>query len=544
MPDAPARAMTPADLHTLRQRQATHALLDVRERGEFNLGQIPGATPLPRGLLELRVEALVPRRDVPVVVYCDNGRRSALAAQTLAAMGYSEIAVLAGGLAAWRGAGYPLVEGWGVPGKDYGEKVAVAKRIPQLAPAEVMTRQQHGERFLVIDTRTPQEYERGHLPGAYGVPGGQLAVAIHDLVPDASATILVHCAGRTRSILGAQLLRCMGFANAYALENGTMAWQMAGFELERGAVRPAPTTPSPAARQLAAAFAAQVARAEGLPFLDVAKLVALRAADALHYLVDVRMPDEYRAGHIAGAVVGPGGQLALQSETIVAVRDATVVTCCDGRTRAILAASLLRRMGYPDVRVLDGGTTAWQAKALPLETGEPRREIFGLAAARARTQTVAAADLAAELAGRRPPLVLDVRGSSDFVLGHIAGSHWLARGKLEPQIASIAPDPAARLVVVSDSGVRSTLAAATLQTIGYGDVRVLAGGLGVWTAAGRPLAEGLEGADVSLAEAKGDVEVVNRRGLLERSRDDMERYLAWEVGLGKKYEHAAEDRGG
>lgn len=118
MPDAPARAMAPADLHAVRRRQATHALLDVRERGEFNFGQIPGATPLPRGLLELRVEALVPRRDVPVVVYGDDGQHSALAAQTLAAMGYTAIAVLAGGLAAWTAAGLALAEG--LDGADVG----------------------------------------------------------------------------------------------------------------------------------------------------------------------------------------------------------------------------------------------------------------------------------------------------------------------------------------------------------------------------------------------------------------------------------------
>lgn len=529
--------IAPAALHDLRARGARHALLDVRERGEFSFGQIPWATPLPRGLLELRVPALVPRPDVPIVVYCDDGRRSALAAGTLEAMGYRAVAVLAGGLAAWRSAGYETIDGWGVPGKEYGEKVAVLEEIPQLPPAEVVARQAQGQPFVIVDTRTAEEYARAHLPGAYSVPGGQLPLAIHALAPDPATPILTHCAGRTRSILGAQTLRRLGYRNVFALENGTMAWQMAGLPLEQGMVRPAPAPPSEAARQAAEAFAARVAQEDGLRRIGVPELLALREGATLHYLIDVRLADEYLAGHIPGAATCPGGQLALMSETLIAVRDATIVTCCDGRVRATLAASLLKRMGYPDVRILDGGLAAWRSAGLAVESGGPCPEVFGLADARQRVPVVTVAELAAVLAQAQPPLVLDVRASSDFVLGHIAGSRWLARGKLELQAAATIPRPTSRVVVVCDDGVRSTLAAATLQALGYRDVRVLDGGLDAWTAAGQPLVEGLDGADVSLAEAKADADVVKRRGLLERNRQDMERYLAWEIALGAKYEH-------
>jgi sulfur-carrier protein adenylyltransferase/sulfurtransferase len=81
-------------------------LLDVREEDEASEGRIPGSLLLPRGNLELRVEALVPR-DAAVVVYCASGIRSAFAARTMSSMGYRNVRSLAGGFGRWSDAGYP-----------------------------------------------------------------------------------------------------------------------------------------------------------------------------------------------------------------------------------------------------------------------------------------------------------------------------------------------------------------------------------------------------------------------------------------------------
>lgn len=86
-------------------------LLDVREPDEVAQGQIPGALCIPRGLLELRIEAAVPDRARPLVVYCAGGTRSALAAHALQQLGYQRVASLAGGFAAWKAGGHP----WSVP---------------------------------------------------------------------------------------------------------------------------------------------------------------------------------------------------------------------------------------------------------------------------------------------------------------------------------------------------------------------------------------------------------------------------------------------
>ncbi|SRR5258705_13902031 len=88
---------------------ATHAkgdatFLDVRDLQEVNLGRIPGAVHISRGNLESKVEAIVPR-DAAVVVYCGGGGRSALAADTLREMGYTNVSSLAGGFRGWAEAG-------------------------------------------------------------------------------------------------------------------------------------------------------------------------------------------------------------------------------------------------------------------------------------------------------------------------------------------------------------------------------------------------------------------------------------------------------
>jgi len=101
------REITPADVKRMLERGEPCVYLDVREPNEFNLGHLPGAVHIPRGVLELRVEAVVPR-DARVVVYCSAGQRSKLAAETLEMMGYADVASMAGGLREYVPAGGPI----------------------------------------------------------------------------------------------------------------------------------------------------------------------------------------------------------------------------------------------------------------------------------------------------------------------------------------------------------------------------------------------------------------------------------------------------
>ncbi|HEY7032479.1 MAG TPA: molybdopterin-synthase adenylyltransferase MoeB [Thermomicrobiales bacterium] len=92
--------------------------IDVREPDEVEQGAIPGALAIPRGFLEARIEDAVRDRDAPIVVYCAVGARSAFAAKSLQDLGYTDVASLAGGFGAWKGAGLP----WSVPTKYTAEQ--------------------------------------------------------------------------------------------------------------------------------------------------------------------------------------------------------------------------------------------------------------------------------------------------------------------------------------------------------------------------------------------------------------------------------------
>ncbi len=84
------------------------AVVDVRERDEWEEGHLPGAVHIPRGSLESRIEAAVPDRSQPVIVYCAGGSRSAFAAKTLEELGYENVVSLAGGFTDWKRNGFPF----------------------------------------------------------------------------------------------------------------------------------------------------------------------------------------------------------------------------------------------------------------------------------------------------------------------------------------------------------------------------------------------------------------------------------------------------
>src|SRR6185437_13190671 len=128
-------------------------------------------------------------------------------------------------------------------------------------------------------------------------------------------TIIVNCGGRTRSIIGAQSLINAGFRNRImSLKDGTMAWHLAGLDVVSGATRRPPEV-SPQGFAAAQAAAARVAASCGIERIDLATLARWRAdADRRTvYVLDVRTPEEYAAGHLAGARSAPGGQLVQET---------------------------------------------------------------------------------------------------------------------------------------------------------------------------------------------------------------------------------------
>jgi len=516
---------------------STFALLDVRDHGEYNAAHIPGASSLPRRLLEHRVRLLVPGLRTQVIVCDDDGRRVRLAARTLERLGYTRVAVLDGGVNGWASDGFPTEWGMNVPSKAFGERVEVRDHVPSIEARELAAWIARGDDLVILDTRTPEEFGRFCIPGGRSVPNGELPYRIGEIVRERpNARIVVNCAGRTRSIIGTRALQRMGFQNVVGLKNGTSGWVLAGLKLEAGAGKAADRMtlpePSDATRAEAETYARRVMAEDGVVSITVDLLAQRLSSDdegTSLYFIDVRTRAEFEAGHIPGCWWFPGGQIVQRSDDVLGVRNGVVMLVCDGIARAGATASWLKQLGFPHVSVVDGGTAAWTASGRELAAGSADDVPAGLSEAQARVRTLDAAELAALLATPGPPLTLHVGTSREFAAGHVPGSQWVSRGWLEARVDELAPDWTEPIVVTDPAGADSLLAAATLLDLGYHDVSALAGGTRSWATAGRPVERGLTGV------MDPPVDVVPAGP--ERSYADMIQYLRWEEALAHNRAH-------
>lgn len=526
-----AGTIAPEVLQTLLAGSAPFALIDVREAGEYNSSHIPGASLIARRQLEFSLPHAVPFPGTPIALCDDDGRRARHASATVERLGYRHVSVLEGGINRWVTDGFPTEWGTNVPSKDFGEKVELVHHVPEIEAKELAERMRKGEKFVILDTRTPEEFRRFCIPGGRNVPGGELALRITDIVKDLDrdTTVLVNCAGRTRSIIGTRVLQRMGIPNVYGLKNGTAGWLLAGHQLETGADRVALPEPSPEAVAAAEAYAAKLAAEDGVRYLDVpaSQRAMERRQHESVYLIDVRTREEYAAGHIPGFRWFPGGQAVQRSDELAVVKHAPIVFACDRMARATLIASWYRQMGFDEVYAVAGGTAAWVAAGHSLERGMPEERPAGYDAARDAVTLIAPTELRAS----PPAAVIFVDTSQDFARGHVAGARWVPRGWLEFWIGDVVPSKDTPVAVTCNDGRGSVLTGATLKALGYQRVFVLDGGMEAWRKADLPVEQGLSG----VMAPPTDVVPAGP----DRNFADMQNYLRWEEALGHKYSPAS-----
>ena len=289
-----------------------------------------------------------------------------------------------------------------------------------------------------------------------------MALRITDIVGEhPNATVVVNCAGRTRSIIGARTLQRMGVPNVVSLRNGTSGWTLAGLELEYGSRRIELPAPSPGGQGAGESFAEQSASEDGVVFLDVEGLQELMSKSNSQsvYLIDVRNRDEFLRGHIPGFWWFAGGQAVQRADDVAPVRNASIVFACDGIARAAVTASWYRQMGFPTVYALRGGTKAWTAAGLRLEQGTAEGLPLGLEDAMEVVHGISPGDLGPSLSSSAPPLVIFVDASDEFASGHIAGARWLSRSRLELEMANLSADFGQRVIVTDRDCTGALLAA-------------------------------------------------------------------------------------
>ncbi len=507
--------MTPAQLRERLLARDELALLDVREQGVHYKGHPFFACSLPLSRLELMVDALLPRRSAPLVLLdCGGEGLAERAAAKLQAFGYTDVSVLEGGCAAWKATGGELFSGVNVPSKAFGEFVEHHYGTPRIPPAELKRLLEAKKKLVILDSRPWEEYHRMNIPGGIDVPGAELVYRTPELAPDPDTLVVVNCAGRTRSIIGCQSLRNAGWKDVVALKDGTMGWELAGFECERGSARVAPV-PSEAGRAKARAAADAVAARFAVKFARAPQVRAwLADATRTTYLLDVRSREEFEAGHLEGARHAPGGQLVQATDEFVGVRNARVVLVDPERVRSVMTASWLNQMGWDEVFVLEPDAPDW-----PLERGARAPRVPGLQ----RAPEIDAAALA-----RARATVIDLSTSLKFRARHVPGAWWAVRARLDAARAKIGE--ATDLVLTSDDGLLAHLAAPEAAALWpHARVQVLAGGNAAWLAAGLPTEDGIG------ANASTTLDDVWYKPYDHEHGADYEKharaYLDWEVAL-------------
>ena len=508
-----AKQVSPAAVKAMLTDGHELALVDVREELIFSQNHLLWARSVPLSRLELNFARLVPRPSTRIVLVDGGEGLAERAAAILGRNGYSDLAVLEGGIAAWTRAGFILFSGVNVPSKAFGEFIEHASATPNVSAEELDQLMRTHADIVVLDSRPFDEYARVSIPTGINVPGAELVLRVRDLAPSPATTVVVNCAGRTRSIIGAQSLINAGLPNkVVALRNGTMGWTLAGLNCDHGETRRAPA-PSPAALSWAKSAAAEVARRYGIPRIDAATLARFRAeADARTlYLFDVRDPADYAAGHLPGAISAPGGQLVQATDQYVGTLGARIVLCDDADVRAVMTASWLKQMGHRDVFVLAaaGSETGWPPA--PVLASTPPAEL--------RIDSV---ELAALMA-RDTATVVDLSLSRSYLKGHIPGAWFAIRARLADALPKIAP--AGTLVLTSEDGALAAIAAPEAAALANIPVRYLAGGNAAWQAAGQPLST-----DARMADDPVDVwlKPYERAG---DTKGAMSEYLSWEVDL-------------
>lgn len=503
------------------------AFLDVREEDPHAQAHPLFAANFPLSRVELDAYSKLPRRDVQIVTL-DEGDVDLLesdamhAARRLVALGFSRVAVFAGGVRAWQAAGGELFRDVNVPSKSFGELVEAKRHTPSLSAPEVKAMIDQQADVVIVDARRYDEYNTMSIPTATSCPGAELVLRIAELAPRPETQVIVNCAGRTRSIIGTQSLINAGIPNKVsALRNGTIGWTLAGQVLDKGETRKFKDV-SEQTIQNAAARARSVAERAGVKSATWSDAQAWQSqAERTTYFFDARTPEEFAAGHIAGFRSTPGGQLVQETEMVAPVRGARIVLVDTDGVRANMTASWLAQMAW-DVHVLTelpvgvfSATGPWVAECAKL----PSVQAITVAELAAASAGDAAHDVAA-----KKFLVIDLSKHAQYVQAHIPGAQYVLRSQFRQALSQL--PKASAYVLVCPDGLLSGYAYAEIAALVSAPVSVLTGGMQAWKVAGLALEKG---ATALLSEP---IDRYKRpyEGT-DAPHEAMQAYLDWEFGL-------------
>ena len=352
-----------------------------------------------------------------------------------------------------------------------------------------------GSSLGVIDVREEGEFNASHIPAAVCVPRRVLELRIRPMFPYFGEQLVVCDDTGRRSETAARALQEMGYRRVAVLTGGVNRW----FSEDR------PTmwginVPSKL-------FGEQVEVGERVPTWTAAELAGRMAAGASVRIIDTRTPEEFRRFSIPGAECMPNVEIALRAEEISrGAPDTTIVINCGGRTRSIIGASTLRRMGVANVVSLKNGTSGWVLAGLDVEVGNPRVRLeppskVSLKFAERHARRIAREDgvrlvTAPQLikfrkaCGESTLYCIDVRTRAEYLEAHIPGFTWFPGGQAIQRSDDAVPLRTAPVIFCCDGIARAAITASWFRRMGYSTVMALVGGMDAWRRGGGDLESG------------------------------------------------------
>ena len=490
---------------SLYARREPFALIDTRERRPFVDGQWFGSINVPLSVLTRQITRLVPDRAFPIHLLDWQDDASQMAAERLKKLGYANVTRCKTERPEGFGAGF--VQGEFVWSKAFGEVVAHQVDLPELTPAEYLA--DHAD-ALLFDVRPTAEYQQFTIPSSQSLPNS-LMLGNMEALKATGEMALLHCAGRTRSIIGACTLKAAGYDGPYAIfRGGTQAWQLDGHEREFNAQRlfageaadPAPVH----------AFLRRWGiRHQRVAASDLASFVESNSA-ALLFDVSNDAAKGEMAAH--GIMRISGTNLVQQTDRSIARFHVPVILLDQGSgSRAAFAAYWLGTMGFQvQVVYLDGALEAGQQ---PQEDVQQAASPFEVLGAQRLEDHLASGGLA-----------LDFRASSAYQTGHAKGSQWWNIGALlsgdQPEESEAGP-----VAIVGEDIAHATEVAVILKARDWPIAGVFA-----WQTTVLDPTQIAEGELVSPIDQSA-LFAGRHHGNMQDSRD----YLAWEEELPDQIEH-------
>ncbi len=344
------------------QRGEKLVIFDSRPFEEFFRMSIPGAVNVPGAELVHRFFDLVTDADTQVVVNCAGRTRSIIGTQSLINAGVpNPVAALKNGTMGWHLAGFDLEHGSqrsapypcpdGVThAASLARKVADRFGVRKIDASTMNQWRNESDRrtLYILDVRTPEEFETGHLAGARNAPGGQLVQATDEYAAVQNARMILVDDNEIRAVMTASWVIQMGWKDVFVLSGG-----IGPHDRVQGPHRPE-------VPDFAASDGISVSELKAI--LDTGKPVGL---------IDLATSRQYALAHIPGARWAVRSSLASDLSRAPKA-DRWVLTAPDGVLAHLAAQEIKDARPDAAVRVLDGGTTAWQDAGLPIETGMTR----------------------------------------------------------------------------------------------------------------------------------------------------------------------------